>query len=348
LLSQPGHGWCVVQRDGVRLGVVNRFIVPMPSQIATWCGLNPAGDGGRSERRRTQHGFVGSPVLVDLDSNDGGRLEIVAAAMDRHVYAWNDASRPGRPLGGALALGGALLAACGGSSASPAQSITLYTCVNDTTIQPVLTQYQATHPGAKVELFRAPTGQLNARVASDIRTGGLKADVIWGCDPLTVQDYVAQGLVGGWTPETEIPATVRTPDYVGIAMLYLVAITRKGVKAPASWTASAGSRSCARPACLLERWHDATRLGACLSDVRRVLVGDQDVHHAERERAVGAGLRGQPLVGELDVVGVVRGDRHHLLAAVARRAVVDLLAFQPHRRPAGSQPDPMFDDAGVP
>ena len=135
-----------------------------------------------------------------------------------------------------------LLTACGGSSASPAQSITLYTCVNDTTIQPVLTQYQATHPGAQVELFRAPTGQLNARVASDVRSGGLKADVIWACDPLTMQDYVAQGLVGGWTPESEIPATVRTPDSVGVAMLYLVAITREGVKAPASWSdlASAG------------------------------------------------------------------------------------------------------------
>ena len=47
-----------------------------------------------SKRRRTQHGFVGSPVLVDLDSNDGGRLEIVAAAMDRHVYAWNDDGSP--------------------------------------------------------------------------------------------------------------------------------------------------------------------------------------------------------------------------------------------------------------
>ena len=42
-----------------------------------------------SKRNRTQHGFLGSPVLADLDGNDGGRLEIVAAAMDRHVYAWN-------------------------------------------------------------------------------------------------------------------------------------------------------------------------------------------------------------------------------------------------------------------
>ena len=47
-----------------------------------------------SKRRRTQHGFVGSPVLVDLDRDDGGQLEIVAAAMDRHVYAWNDDGSP--------------------------------------------------------------------------------------------------------------------------------------------------------------------------------------------------------------------------------------------------------------
>jgi hypothetical protein len=36
-----------------------------------------------------QHGFIGAPVLADLDLNDGGKLEIVAAALDRHVYAWH-------------------------------------------------------------------------------------------------------------------------------------------------------------------------------------------------------------------------------------------------------------------
>ena len=48
-------------------------------------------------------------------------------------------------------------------------------------------------------------------MASDVRSGGLKADVIWACDPLTMQDFVTQGLVGGWTPQTEIPEAVRTP-----------------------------------------------------------------------------------------------------------------------------------------
>jgi hypothetical protein len=36
---------------------------------------------------RTQHGFIGSPVLANIDEDRA--LEIVAANMDRHVYAWN-------------------------------------------------------------------------------------------------------------------------------------------------------------------------------------------------------------------------------------------------------------------
>ena len=45
-------------------------------------------------RNRTQHGFLGSPVLADLDQDDGGKLEIIAAGMDRHVYAWEDNGDP--------------------------------------------------------------------------------------------------------------------------------------------------------------------------------------------------------------------------------------------------------------
>jgi hypothetical protein len=53
-----------------------------------------AGPDGRfnsqlAHLHRMQHGFIGAPVLADLDQNDGGKLEIVAAALDRHVYAWN-------------------------------------------------------------------------------------------------------------------------------------------------------------------------------------------------------------------------------------------------------------------
>jgi FG-GAP-like repeat len=59
-----------------------------------WSGrpLRPFDEARKGERNRTQRGFVGSPVLADLDAD--GRLEVVAAAMDRHVYAWGAGGGP--------------------------------------------------------------------------------------------------------------------------------------------------------------------------------------------------------------------------------------------------------------
>jgi iron(III) transport system substrate-binding protein len=163
-------------------------------------------------------------------------------------WYYRDSMSRGRRGFTALAVGLLLLTTgCSQPATSRSESITLYTCVNDTTVQPVISAFKAANTGAEVQLFRAPTGQLNARVASDVRSGGLKADVIWACDPLTMQDFVTQGLVGGWTPQTDIPETMRTPDYVGIALLYMVAITRKGQPAPANWQQLANAGKVAVP-----------------------------------------------------------------------------------------------------
>jgi iron(III) transport system substrate-binding protein len=135
---------------------------------------------------------------------------------------------------------GLLGAGCSGDddSGSSSSSITVYTCVDDSTIQAVRGAFEDAHPDVDVQVFRAPTGDLNARIASEARSGGLKADVVWACDPLTMQGYVDQDLVGGWTPEqlSGIPAAFRTPDYVGVAVLYLVAIYHDGAPAPKAWS----------------------------------------------------------------------------------------------------------------
>ena len=130
------------------------------------------------------------------------------------------------------------LTACGDSenASGDPSSITLYTCVNDTTVAPVIKTFENDNPGTSVKLYRAPTGDLNARIAGDVRSGGLRADVVWACDPLTMQDYVQQGLVGGWTPETSISSEYRTDDYVGVALLYMVAVSGEGVPPPKSWS----------------------------------------------------------------------------------------------------------------
>jgi hypothetical protein len=54
-----------------------------------WTGapLDPFANVRKGELNRTQAGFLGAPVLADMDGDP--ELEIVAAAMDRHVYVWN-------------------------------------------------------------------------------------------------------------------------------------------------------------------------------------------------------------------------------------------------------------------
>ena len=50
------------------------------------------------ELNRTQHGFISSPVLADLEEDDEGDLELIAPNMDRHLYAWDtDDPSPGTP-----------------------------------------------------------------------------------------------------------------------------------------------------------------------------------------------------------------------------------------------------------
>lgn len=138
----------------------------------------------------------------------------------------------------------ALLSGCGdeGEAGSGEQAITLYTCVTDATAKAVIADFTKSRPGSKVELFRAPTGQLNARVAADIRGKGLQADVFWTCDPMTMHGYAEQKLLRPWTPANaaEIPAPYRAEHFAGVDLLYLVAVVRKGQPAPRAWADLAG------------------------------------------------------------------------------------------------------------
>ena len=95
-----------------------------------------------------------------------------------------------------------------------------------------------------------------------------------------------------------------------------------------------------------------------VGEVRRLPVDEEllqdDVAHRHRQRGVGAGLGGQPLVGELHVVGVVGGDRDDLLAAVAGlghpvrvRGAGDREVGAPHDQVAGVPPVPGLWDVGL-
>ncbi len=140
----------------------------------------------------------------------------------------------------ALALAGCTSNASGGSG----KSITLYTCATANVEQAVVKGFQAAHAGTKVNVFRAPTGQLNARVAADQRSGGVRADVIWACDPLTMYGYAGQKLLRTWSPPNaaQIPSEYRTAQFTGVDLLYMVVVAHKGTPLPATWSDLTTSR----------------------------------------------------------------------------------------------------------
>jgi iron(III) transport system substrate-binding protein len=137
-----------------------------------------------------------------------------------------------------LGLVALVVVGCSAGSAAGKQTMTLYTCTTDTVEQAVVAGFEKRHSEAKVEVYRAPTAELNARVAADQRSGGIKADVIWACDPLTMHGYDSQGLIAAWTPPDagDIPAQYRSAHFVGVDLLYMVVVVHKGVTPPTQWS----------------------------------------------------------------------------------------------------------------
>jgi iron(III) transport system substrate-binding protein len=135
----------------------------------------------------------------------------------------------------------ASLAACGSSpssAATAAPQLTLYTSVTQGTVTAVLNGFAKREPGVKVTVFRATTGQLNARIAADKHSGGLRADVIWGTDPLSMQSYAQQGLFQTWPlPDLAgVPSQDKTTYFWGTRELYLVIVAHKGLTPmPKTW-----------------------------------------------------------------------------------------------------------------
>jgi iron(III) transport system substrate-binding protein len=116
--------------------------------------------------------------------------------------------------------------------------VTLYTSVTQDTVDAVLAALAEQQPGLQVEVFRAPTGELDARIASELRSGGLGADVLWVTDPLSLQRYDAEGMLAPLAGEAfeAVPAEYRTDTFVGTRLLNLVMVAGQDVEPkPVSW-----------------------------------------------------------------------------------------------------------------
>ena len=124
-----------------------------------------------------------------------------------------------------------------GSQDAVSRDVTVYTSVTADTVDAVLAALAQVDPELSVKVFRAPTGELDARIASEQRTGGVGADVLWLTDPLSVQRYEADGLLAPLEGEAfdVVPEAFRGDSFVGTRLLNLVLVSGTDVEAPAGW-----------------------------------------------------------------------------------------------------------------
>ncbi|MGD8486787.1 MAG: extracellular solute-binding protein [Chloroflexota bacterium] len=129
-------------------------------------------------------------------------------------------------------------------------TVTVYTSVTQDTVDAVLAALAEVHPGLEVEVFRAPTGELDARIASERRIGGLGADLLWLTDPLSVQRYEADGLLARLEGEAfaVVPDEYKGDTFVGTRLLNLVLVSGADVEdPPASWAELASAEGVVMP-----------------------------------------------------------------------------------------------------
>ena len=126
------------------------------------------------------------------------------------------------------------------SNSDTSQQLTLYTSVTQNTVTAVVNGFARADPGVKVSVFRATTGQLNARITADQHSGGLRADVIWGTDPLSMESFAQENLFRPWPLPglAGVPAADKATYFWGTRELYLVIVAHKGLTPmPQTWSA---------------------------------------------------------------------------------------------------------------
>ena len=82
-----------------------------------------------------------------------------------------------------------------GSSNELSGTITLYTSEPQEKIDEIIADFTAEHPEVTVETFRAGTGELTARIATEQETGEIQADVLLAADVPTFEAYVEDDVL---------------------------------------------------------------------------------------------------------------------------------------------------------
>lgn len=127
------------------------------------------------------------------------------------------------------------------SSESASGTLTVYTSEPQAKIDALNAEFMAENPDIDVQVYRAGTGDLNARIASERETGKIGADVLLAADAPTFEGYKTDELLMQYTPAdvAALNPDVVDPDgyYVGTRIIPTVIAYNTGAVTtpPTSW-----------------------------------------------------------------------------------------------------------------
>lgn len=135
----------------------------------------------------------------------------------------------------------ALLAGVGNPAcAAPSGKITLYTSVTQNIVDRLQTDIKKRFPAVTLDVYRAGSSEVEAKLAAEKRGGNIVADLVWVAEPSTYEDFKAQGILLPFTPAEAgaLPADMKDKDgyyYAGRLINMVVAFNAKANPKPASW-----------------------------------------------------------------------------------------------------------------
>ena len=127
---------------------------------------------------------------------------------------------------------------------SASGSLTLYTSEPEDKVDQVVAAFNEEHPDVDVEVYRAGTGDLKARIEAEKTSGAVEADLIWAADAPTFETFKSDDLLAKLeNVETgDVMDGAVDPDgyYVGTRIIPTVIAYNTSVidetEAPKSWT----------------------------------------------------------------------------------------------------------------
>jgi iron(III) transport system substrate-binding protein len=119
--------------------------------------------------------------------------------------------------------------------------ITLYTSEPENKISDIISAFKVHQPNVTVSLYRAATGDLSARIASEVAAGGVRGDVLLAADAPTYEKWKKQNLLEKFIPSdsSKLIKGVVDPEgyYVGTRIIPTIIAYNTGasVVKPKSW-----------------------------------------------------------------------------------------------------------------